>query len=162
MYTIYHPLVVDVSFVLFWDYACWLGPKQNTQNIYHKRMKDGVAKVHSLAPLTKEIVRSLALPSLAWVVMSRQNFTVTVRNKGPCDMVGLSFMVYRDGWMLHCKESCVFNFGERDVSRGLMWSLLTSMIKGSHVWSDKGWKSGRMSRFLKRRFSFEFYPSRQI
>ena len=28
--------------VLFLDYACWLGQKQNTQNFYNKRMKDGV------------------------------------------------------------------------------------------------------------------------
>ena len=42
MYTVSHPIVVEVSWVLFLDYACWLGQKQNTQNFYHKRMKDGV------------------------------------------------------------------------------------------------------------------------
>ena len=29
-YTVFHPLVIEVSCVLFLDYACWLGQKQNT------------------------------------------------------------------------------------------------------------------------------------
>ena len=41
-YTVFHPLVVEVSCVLFLDYARWLGQKQNTRNLYHKRMKDSV------------------------------------------------------------------------------------------------------------------------
>ena len=40
--TVYRPLVVDVLCVLFWDHARWLGPKQNTHNIYHKRVINGV------------------------------------------------------------------------------------------------------------------------
>ena len=42
LYTVFHPLVVEVSCVLFLGYACWLGQKQNTLNFYHKRMKYGV------------------------------------------------------------------------------------------------------------------------
>ena len=42
MYTVIHLLVVDVSCVLVWDQARWLGPKQNTRNIYHKQMNNGV------------------------------------------------------------------------------------------------------------------------
>ena len=42
IYTVIHLLVVDVSCVLVWDYAHSLGPKQNTRNIYHKQMNNGV------------------------------------------------------------------------------------------------------------------------
>ena len=41
-YTVIHLLVVDVRCVLFLDHAHWLGPKQNTRNIYHKQMNNGV------------------------------------------------------------------------------------------------------------------------
>ena len=41
-YSVIHLLVVDVSCVLFWDHAHWLGPKQNARNIYHKQMNNGV------------------------------------------------------------------------------------------------------------------------
>ena len=41
-YTVIHLLVVDVSCVLVRDHAHWLGPKQNTRNIYHKQMNNDV------------------------------------------------------------------------------------------------------------------------
>ena len=41
-YTLLHPHVVEVTCVLFLDYACWPDKKQNTWNFYHKQMKDGV------------------------------------------------------------------------------------------------------------------------
>ena len=44
IYTLVHPLVVDVWCVLFWDNAHWLDQKQNTPNIYHKQMTDGVQR----------------------------------------------------------------------------------------------------------------------
>ena len=40
LYSVIHPLVVDVSYVLFQS-ACMI-PKQNTRNIYHKQMNNGV------------------------------------------------------------------------------------------------------------------------
>ena len=45
LYTVFHLLVVEVSCVLFLDYACWLGQKQTTRNFFHKRMKDGVVQM---------------------------------------------------------------------------------------------------------------------
>ena len=42
LYTVYYPLVIDVLCVWLWDHSCWLRPKQNTRNIYHKRMIIGV------------------------------------------------------------------------------------------------------------------------
>ena len=44
VYSVIHLLVVDVSCVLFLDHARWLGPKQNTQNIYQKRMNNRVSR----------------------------------------------------------------------------------------------------------------------
>ena len=41
-YNIFHPLVVEVSCVLFWTKPARMVQKQNTQNFYHKRMKDSV------------------------------------------------------------------------------------------------------------------------
>ena len=41
-YSVIHVFVVDVSCGFLWDYACWLGPKQNTRNIYHKQMNNRV------------------------------------------------------------------------------------------------------------------------
>ena len=43
-YTVFHWLVVEVSWVL--DYASCPGQKQNTPNFYHKQMKDGVGRFH--------------------------------------------------------------------------------------------------------------------
>ena len=42
MYIVYHPLVVDVSCVKFLTQSVCMIPKQNTQNIYHKQMNNGV------------------------------------------------------------------------------------------------------------------------
>ena len=41
-FTVFHPLVVDVVCVLFWTLSMSMVQNQNTCNIYHKRMKDGV------------------------------------------------------------------------------------------------------------------------
>ena len=41
-YTVFHLLVVDVACVLFWTQSVAMVQKQNTRNIYHKRMKDSV------------------------------------------------------------------------------------------------------------------------
>ena len=42
MYSVIHLLVVDVSFVLFGTQSACMVPKQNTRNIYHKQMNNGV------------------------------------------------------------------------------------------------------------------------
>ena len=42
LYTVFHPLVVDVACDLFWTQSVSMVQKQNTRNIYNKRMKDGV------------------------------------------------------------------------------------------------------------------------
>ena len=44
-YTVFHPLVVDVACVLSWAQSMSMVQKQNTRNIYHKRMKDGVDNI---------------------------------------------------------------------------------------------------------------------
>ena len=41
-YTVIHLLVVDVACVLFWTQSVCMVPKQNTRNIYHKQMNNGV------------------------------------------------------------------------------------------------------------------------
>ena len=43
MYTVFHPLVVEVLCVLFLTQPASMVHDQNTRNFYHKRMKDGVA-----------------------------------------------------------------------------------------------------------------------
>ena len=42
MYTVIHLLVVDVACVLFWTQSVCMVPNQNTRNIYHKQMNNGV------------------------------------------------------------------------------------------------------------------------
>ena len=42
VYTVYHPLVVDVSCVLFRTQSAGMVPKQNTPDLYHKPMINGV------------------------------------------------------------------------------------------------------------------------
>ena len=42
LYTVIHLLVVDVACVLFWAQSVCMAPNQNTQNIYHKQMNNGV------------------------------------------------------------------------------------------------------------------------
>ena len=46
-YTVYHPLVVDVSCVLLLSQSVCMVHKQNTQNIYQKRMINGVYNVQN-------------------------------------------------------------------------------------------------------------------
>ena len=41
-YTVIHLLVVDVACVLFWTQSVCMVPNQNTRNIYHKQMNNGV------------------------------------------------------------------------------------------------------------------------
>ena len=41
-YTVIHLLVVDVACVLFWAQSVCMVPNQNTRNIYHKQMNNGV------------------------------------------------------------------------------------------------------------------------
>ena len=45
-YTVIHLLVVDVACVLFWTQSVCMVPNQNTQNIYHKQMNNGVDGSH--------------------------------------------------------------------------------------------------------------------
>ena len=42
LYTVIHLLVVDVACVLFWTQSVCMVPHQNTRNIYHKQMNNGV------------------------------------------------------------------------------------------------------------------------
>ena len=42
LYTLFHPLVVEVSCALFLTQPACIAQNQNTQNFYYKRMKDGV------------------------------------------------------------------------------------------------------------------------
>ena len=42
LYTVIHLLVVDVACVLFLTQSACMVPNQNTQNIYHKQMNNGV------------------------------------------------------------------------------------------------------------------------
>ena len=44
-YTVIHLLVVDVACVLFWTQSVCMVPNQNTRNIYHKQMNNGVQRV---------------------------------------------------------------------------------------------------------------------
>ena len=41
-YTVIHLLVVDGACVLFWTQSACMVPNQNTRNIYHKQMNNGV------------------------------------------------------------------------------------------------------------------------
>jgi len=43
-YTVIHLLVVDVACVLFWTQSVCMVPHQNTRNIYHKQMNNGVPR----------------------------------------------------------------------------------------------------------------------
>ena len=45
IYSVIHLLVVDVLCVLFWTQSVCMVPNQNTQNIYHERMKNGVERL---------------------------------------------------------------------------------------------------------------------
>ena len=51
-YTVYHPLVVDVPCVLFWIQSGCMITKQNTRDIYHKWMINGVVFLVLEASLT--------------------------------------------------------------------------------------------------------------
>ena len=42
IYSVIHLPVVDVMCVLFWTQSVCMVPKQNTRNIYHKQMNNGV------------------------------------------------------------------------------------------------------------------------
>ena len=42
LYTVIHLLVVDVWCVLFWTQSACMAPQQNTRNLYHKQMNNGV------------------------------------------------------------------------------------------------------------------------
>ena len=44
-YTVIHLLVVDVACVLFWTQSVCMVPHQNTRNIYHKQMNNGVTPI---------------------------------------------------------------------------------------------------------------------
>ena len=54
-YTVIHLLVVDVACVLFWTQSVCMVPNQNTRNIYHKQMNNGVATAGTnfTKPVTK-------------------------------------------------------------------------------------------------------------
>ena len=52
-YTVIHLLVVDVGCVLFWTQSVCIVPHQNTRNIYHKQMNNGVIDLVSRKMLFK-------------------------------------------------------------------------------------------------------------
>ena len=50
-YTVLHPLVVEVPFVLFLTQPVCIVQKENKANFYQKRMKEGVHSHHGLQTL---------------------------------------------------------------------------------------------------------------
>ena len=93
LYTVIHLLVVDVACVLFWTQSVCMVPNQNTRNIYHKQMNNGVDH-HDVASmfggnsgfqLTWESVKRLSGIAL------RVNLLFCSRNICKLDIIEMSF-----------------------------------------------------------------------
>ena len=67
MYSVIHLLVVDILCVLFLTQSACMAPKQNTRNIYHKQMNNGVCLPTSrhVASMKVEMTERLKLTSIS-------------------------------------------------------------------------------------------------
>ena len=65
---------------LFWDHACWLGPKQNTPNIYHKQMNNGV---HIWQTKREHFIHNLPRDLRALLIMYKVLHVSCARHSSP-------------------------------------------------------------------------------
>ena len=67
IYSVIHLPVVDVMCVLFWTQSVSMVKKQNTRNIYHKRMKDSVRCPQNCFTLQLYLVTSTPITAFPYV-----------------------------------------------------------------------------------------------